>query len=327
MNVDVSVYCLAYNHEKYIKKTLDGFVNQTTNFTYEVIVHDDCSTDNTASIIKAYAIRYPDIIKPIFQKENKYSKNENITKKYIIPNLSGRYIAICEGDDYWSDNLKLQYQYNALQENKKCSFSTHKTQCVNVDGDFIGRSFPPVKLEQGRISGRTYIENELVEHPWLFQTSSYFIRREVFEECINTMTDVFPVGDLPLVLLASHRGDCFFIDKYMSCYRVDAGGLMAKLRDNTEYATQFYDEMIVGLKEYDEYTANAYHEIVSHAIGDNKIKKYKITGQYKKIFSDGLTNNFMLMNVPNKFLIVFGCVFPSIARKLYTLYHSNVRNG
>ena len=103
----VSVYCLAYNHEQYIRDALEGFVRQKTNFRYEVLVHDDASTDNTPAIIREYAQKYPDIIKPIFQTENQYSKGVKILPEIIHPKSSGRYIAFCEGDDYWCDENKL----------------------------------------------------------------------------------------------------------------------------------------------------------------------------------------------------------------------------
>lgn len=130
--IKVSVYCLAYNHEKYIKDCLEGFVNQKTNFKYEVIVHDDASTDNTASIIKEYASKYPNIIKPILQKENQYSQSlQHIIDKFIEPALKGKYVAICEGDDYWCDNYKLQKQVGILENHPEYVACTHQTKTVN----------------------------------------------------------------------------------------------------------------------------------------------------------------------------------------------------
>ena len=96
----VSVYCLVYNHERYLHTALQGFVNQKTDFSYEVFVHDDASTDNSKSIIEKYAQEYPEIIKPIYQQENMYSKGIDIFATFILPKMSGEYIAICEGDDY-----------------------------------------------------------------------------------------------------------------------------------------------------------------------------------------------------------------------------------
>ena len=109
--VMVSVICNTYNHEKYIKSALDGFVMQKTNFEYEVLIHDDASTDSTADIIREYEKKYPDIIKPIYQSENQYSKKVPISKTYQYSRAKGKYIAICEGDDYWTDPFKLQKQF------------------------------------------------------------------------------------------------------------------------------------------------------------------------------------------------------------------------
>ena len=97
----VSICCLAYNHEKYIRKTLEGFVNQKTNFNYEILIHDDCSTDNTVNIVEEYRKKYPKLIKPIYQKENQHSKGIKISNVYQFPRAQGKYIAMCEGDDYY----------------------------------------------------------------------------------------------------------------------------------------------------------------------------------------------------------------------------------
>ncbi|MFK2238497.1 glycosyltransferase family 2 protein [Bacteroides fragilis] len=104
----VSIFCITYNHSSYIRQCLDGFLIQKTNFPFEVLIHDDASTDDTAGIIKEYEAKYPDIIKPIYQVENQYSKGLDINIVYNLPRARGKYIAMCEGDDYWIDPLKLQ---------------------------------------------------------------------------------------------------------------------------------------------------------------------------------------------------------------------------
>lgn len=113
----LAIQCLAYNHEPYIRQCLDGFVMQKTDFPFIAIVHDDASTDKTADIIREYAEKYPDIIKPIFEKENQYSKHDGTIGRKMdnaIP-TSVAYIALCEGDDYWTDSLKLQTQVDFLK--------------------------------------------------------------------------------------------------------------------------------------------------------------------------------------------------------------------
>ena len=113
----VSIQCMVYNHEPYLRQCLDGFVMQRTNFKFEAIVHDDVSTDGSAAIIREYAEKYPDIIKPIYETENQYSKKDGSLDRIMREACNGKYIAICEGDDYWIDPLKLQKQVDFLDAN------------------------------------------------------------------------------------------------------------------------------------------------------------------------------------------------------------------
>ena len=102
----VSIDCITYNHEAYISQALDGFLMQKTKFLFEVLIHDDLSTDGTADIIRKYEKKYPLIIKPIYQTVNQFSKGVEISKKFQFPRAQGKYIAICEGDDYWTNPNK-----------------------------------------------------------------------------------------------------------------------------------------------------------------------------------------------------------------------------
>lgn len=115
----VSILCDTYNHEGFIKETLEGFSNQKTTFPFEIIIHDDASTDKTASIVKEFADQYPLIIKCILQKENQYSQKINFWSDITFPMARGKYIALCEGDDYWIDELKLQKQVDFLESNNE----------------------------------------------------------------------------------------------------------------------------------------------------------------------------------------------------------------
>lgn len=115
-NIKVSIFCETYNQEKYIEECLQGIINQCTDFKFEVLIHDDASTDNTPQIIKKYEEQYPHVIKAIYQKENQFSKGISIWQKFQLPRAQGEYIAICEGDDYWIDYYKLQKQINFLEQ-------------------------------------------------------------------------------------------------------------------------------------------------------------------------------------------------------------------
>ncbi len=115
----VTVRCLAYNHAPYIRQCLEGFVMQKTSFRFQVIIHDDASTDGTDDIIREYAEKYPDIIVPIFETENQYSKRNGAISRQMNRLMKGTYAAYCEGDDYWTDPLKLQKQVSFLEQHQE----------------------------------------------------------------------------------------------------------------------------------------------------------------------------------------------------------------
>ena len=127
----VSICCLTYNQEAYVRQALEGFVGQKTSFSYEILIHDDASTDRTAKIIREYALLYPDRVKPILQTENQYAKGlTNVSGTYNFPRAKGRYIAMCEGDDYWTDPYKLApwcftahafRLWDGLLQNRRCA--------------------------------------------------------------------------------------------------------------------------------------------------------------------------------------------------------------
>ena len=119
----VSISCITYNHAPFIRQCLDGFMMQKTDFAFEVLIHDDASTDGTTEIIKEYEARYPDVIKPIYEEENQWVKGRRGSAVFNFPRARGKYIALCEGDDYWTDPLKLQKQVDFLDANEEYGLS------------------------------------------------------------------------------------------------------------------------------------------------------------------------------------------------------------
>lgn len=168
--MEVSVLCLAYNHEKYIKKCLDSILAQKTNFKYEIIINDDASTDNTTNIIKEYEEKYPEIIKPIYQIENKYSKGEAIVEEYMLPKATGKYIAFCECDDWWLSDDKLQKQYDYMELNDECVLCGHNTlvHCINSHKkDMYFNDWKEIHTMTPR---EAFLE-------WKIHTSSFFMKK------------------------------------------------------------------------------------------------------------------------------------------------------
>lgn len=130
----LSIICPAYNQVAYIAQTLDGFLAQRTDFAFEILVNDDASTDGTAAIIQAYAEQYPQIIKPILHQQNQYQLG-----RWCFPALFdralGKYIAYCEGDDYWVDPHKLQRQVEFLERHNDYVLTYHDAMAFDCEGD------------------------------------------------------------------------------------------------------------------------------------------------------------------------------------------------
>lgn len=216
----VSIRCLAYNQECYIRQTLDGFVMQQTNFRFEAVVHDDASTDGTAAIIKEYATRYPDIIKPIFETENRYSKHDGSLGRIMNEACTGKYIACCEGDDYWTDPLKLQKQVDILEANP--SVSMVHTAFKNVDSD----SREIVREDYEQMMKRSHTGNVLCD---LFQgnyilTLTTCCRREVFSSPF--FQDCSVSLDYCIFMTAASMGDIYYLPDVTGCYRLNPQGMM-----------------------------------------------------------------------------------------------------
>lgn len=150
----VSIWCPAYNHENYISRCLDGFLMQETNFSFEIIVHDDASRDRTQEILRSYAEKHPDKFRNIYQSENQFSNDINVLTRLMLSSARGKYIALCEGDDYWTDPQKLQKQVDFLEKNTDCSicWTNYEELKNNVllkpswDKDFFQSDFFKVDL-------------------------------------------------------------------------------------------------------------------------------------------------------------------------------------
>ena len=149
----LTVRTIAYNQEHYIRDCLEGIVKQQTSFKFEAIVHDDCSTDHTADIIREYAKKYPDIIKPIYEEENQYSMGVNSQMNTKMNAFThGKYIALCEGDDYWTDPTKLQRQVDFLEAHPDYSMCFHNAKLDNPK--HVRTNFLVGKVEDKDYTGR-----------------------------------------------------------------------------------------------------------------------------------------------------------------------------
>lgn len=254
VNPIVSIICITYNHEQYIRQCLDGFMMQVTNFPFEVLIHDDASTDNTANIIREYEAKYPDVIKPIYQSENQYSKGVKIGLTYLYPKAKGKYIAECEGDDYWTDPLKLQKQVDFLEKNLEFSFCCHRFQEIgSVVNDWASKASEVISLGKF-INGECSILTLTIMFRYSsLQASNYFqykIHRDIL---------------LYYALLSQGKG--FYMHDTMGVYRKHAGGVWSLCDSKKKWEISFSNILEILNVENDQRAALYMYKYLSQDTG------------------------------------------------------------
>lgn len=218
MSIIVSVSCITFNHAPYIRACLDGFLMQKTSFVFEILIHDDCSTDGTREIIEEYSKKYPDIIFPIFQTENQYSKGvRGMMARFNFPRSRGKYIALCEGDDYWSDPYKLQRQVDFLEANTDFSICFHNMKILNESN--------PSALEFTNSKDQESVSSILdLASKGNFMFTASVVFKKPKDGFPNWLTDL-PIGDYAIHLFNAQFGKIKFLDQVMGVYRIHAGGV------------------------------------------------------------------------------------------------------
>lgn len=307
-DIEVSVYCLTYNHEKYIRQTLEGFVKQKTSFKYEVIVHDDASSDDTVTIIKEYAEKYPEIIIPIFQSVNQRSQNVSILREFIAPIVRNtKYYAVCEGDDYWTDAEKLQRQYDYMETHTECAMCVHNTNYISENGKDLHQCFNSEKCD------KNYSIDEIIRAGGggLFHTSSFFWRKN---DGISVPVgfSIKGIGDYSRAIYLASKGYVHYIGRTMSSYRQGSiNSWTSRHSKDKEKSINHYNNVIEGLIKINSSTNKQYELAISDAICNAQYAICIFKGEYNKIFMDKkLLNIFVHKPLKDKIMVLI-----SILRK------------
>lgn len=295
----VSVYCLAYNHEKYIRDCLDGFVKQKTNFKFEVIVHDDASTDGTADIIKEYAAKYPDIIKPILQKENQYSKGASITLDIILPKCKGKYIAVCEGDDYWICDTKLQQQSDIMEEHPEYIACVHANKVINY---LNNTETINARYEQSQVVNTVDVLSPMVP---IFHTTSIFYRRKIIIERPAFFKETW---DYAVLVYLALYGKIYYINEVMSVYRTLTPGswtMRTRKKKDRKAELGFPKYHVEFLRAADEYFGFKYHALIDKNILNFEYQIWRVEPELKLLLNPRLYKLGCWWSVK----MIFRCLF------------------
>ena len=236
----VSICCLSYNHEKFLKEAIESFLMQITDFPFEIIIHDDASTDGSSSIIKEYEQKFPHLFITICQTQNQYSQGIQPWPQFVFPLARGKYIALCEGDDYWTDPLKLQKQVDFLESHPDFVFVFHDASILNQTS---GRS--TVRIGDRNIDEIVDLESVIIQKN--ISTASLLFRNKTvdFDHLPGWYHDILQ-EDYVLAVLLAEKGPGKFMREVMSVYRIHDGGVWSGNKNDNRYMADetFYNCLI-----------------------------------------------------------------------------------
>ena len=290
----VTIQCTVYNHESFLRQCMDGFVMQKTNFRFEAIVHDDASTDGSAAIIREYAEKYPEIIKPIFEKENLYSKRDGSLRRVMYANTHGKYVAICEGDDYWTDPYKLQKQVDFLESHPGYVMCSHRWREYMQTEDAFSEiaEFPE--------SGVEYDLNTLVHGKWFFQPLTVVYRRDALD--LDRFTYKYAI-DVVLFYELLKQGKGYCLPDVMAVYRIHSGGVWSKIALDRQRKMEFDIRLDIYDREKSDEAATFILSEFARNIGRRwMLKHIGMMCEVSRILSRHFGFSFTAKMMLNKFL-------------------------
>ena len=317
----VSIYCLTYNHEKYIRDCLDGLLMQKTDFPFEIIVHDDASTDGTQSIIREYETAHPQVIHTICQKENQRQKKVPMVKNFIFPKVRGKYVAICEGDDYWTDAAKLQTQVELLEKHPECHFCVCGVEEVSANKTPLGVFHPAEEIPQEIIEPEKFIE---LAGKYAFHTSSYLMRYDDWAPYVLDSPPFYRVsdiGDLPMLLYFGSLGSVGNVNRVMSCYRRGAPDSYSNRKNNWQEQNKIrhFKCQCASWREFDLWSSRRFHEVCAKKVSRNMFGLCVLSCSARDFLTSENREYYRKLPVPKRLYILLAAAFPRLMKWHYTV--------
>ncbi len=321
MTVLVSVNCITYNHEKYIANAIEGFLMQKTNFEYEVLIGEDCSTDNTRKIVESYIEKYPNIMRLITSEKNVGGRQNG---RRLHENSRGKYIAICEGDDFWTDPNKLQKQVDYLESHPECTLCFHAANIVNETGMPTGKLVRPYKN-----STIILMEDIIAGGGEFCATASLMFLKRTMVNPPRFFLEAH-VGDYPMQMWTAYQGTAYYIDEMMSSYRTGViGSWTHQLSSGVNAIEKVFKALEANNKLLDDFnkeTNYKYNEVIEKTKTKKEFEKFLLTNNLKQIKAAKYKVYFDEMSRFEKAKVYSRYYFPKTYAKLINLKRSMSAN-
>lgn len=313
MEVLVSVNCITYNHEDYIAQAIEGFLNQKTNFEFEILIGEDCSTDQTLKIVEEYRALNPHKIRLITSDRNVGAMNNSYR---LLEASKGKYIALCEGDDYWTDPYKLQKQVDYMEGNPDCTFCFHNGTVINAKTDQQEREVIPWmgsnrKYYYGK--NHSYDAGKLALLGYI-PTASFLFPKELLRNLPDwCATSV--VGDNVIKLITTSHGYAYYIDEVMCAYRFGVRGSATtnwvKENNNKQKQINQCHRFIELYNHFNDYSNNRFKEDIDRVIQIFDMQIAVINGEFKDV-REKYRELYREMTMKEKLKVFVRCYFPTL---------------
>ena len=281
MKHTITVIVMTYNQKDYIRESLDSILRQKINVDFNILIHDDCSSDGTSEIIDEYKKQYPDKIEVIHQKDRTYPVVgfNGMLYTYVVPKIESDYIAYCDGDDYWTDDEKIKKQYDFMVSHPEYSMCFHSAYQLRPNNDMSSKWF--IKDE-----GDIDMSDIISERPGVcVATSSIFLRGEVFKD-FSDWRKKYPVEDVPMYITAAMQGKIHRLKDVMCVYRQFAvGSWSAQNQGANDKMVKHLSEMKKAVLRFDEQTNEQYHDLVVKEVESFDFRIARLTNDLKTVFS------------------------------------------
>lgn len=260
----VSVTCVAFNHEYCIAETMDSFLMQDTNFPFEILINDDASTDRTAEILKEYQSAYPNIVKPVLQTENQFSQHIN-TMAILYPLIKGKYVAFCDGDDYWTDNQKLQIQVDGLEKKPELDLCFHYAHTL-VNNKKVG-----IFAKHAENDTIINIQEVILGDGVFCPTASLLFTNRLISSLPAWFDTAIP-GDYVAQIMGAANGGALYINRCMSVYRTGevSSWTESETLKNSQKRKQSLDNLVEQLTFINEQLNFKYDDEIETVILENR---------------------------------------------------------
>jgi len=272
---DISVICWTFNDVKFVAESIDSILRQKIDCSFEIIIHDDCSTDGTIEIIREYGKKYPNIFNNLINKENTYTKGADITSN-ALKKAKGRYIALTHGDDYWVDEYKLKKQYDFMESNFGCVICYHDVEVIDESGLLIKKS----KLSSK--SKKDFSSDELKKGAKISTQTMFF--RNVVKDYPPELAFAFG-GDKFLTSILGAYGVGVYLDNVKpSAFRVHKGGINRGVEDPLFAKINYLRTRIALYRYYERIGDSELRDYYAHSI-EGLFSSVSISSFMKKLFS------------------------------------------